>query len=104
MADVCSREGVETEFQKNFLETQGCGFLGQQAFEAFWAGEEKFVTVRHEYSRALGYSGRTTHCPTRFKQTPFKEDGCAAHSLCLSFAPMHFGYDGPPTCERDGLV
>jgi hypothetical protein len=35
-----------------FLEAKRGGFLGKKTFKAFGASEEKFVTIRHEYSRA----------------------------------------------------
>jgi hypothetical protein len=41
-----------------FLEAKRSGFLSEQAFKAFGAGEEKFVMVRHRYSRAFGYEWR----------------------------------------------
>ncbi|EPM89265.1 hypothetical protein A260_05877, partial [Pseudomonas syringae pv. actinidiae ICMP 19068] len=35
-----------------FLQTQRRGFFGKQTFEAFGASKEKFVAIRHVYSRA----------------------------------------------------
>ena len=37
-----------------FLKAKPDGFLDQQAFEAFGASEEEFVTIRHGNSRAFG--------------------------------------------------
>jgi hypothetical protein len=48
--------------------------FGEQAFKAFGAGEEEFETVRHEYSRALGYlmTRRRIGLPM-FSRTPFQQ-------------------------------
>ncbi|MNZ79882.1 hypothetical protein D3C78_984970 [compost metagenome] len=48
----------------HIVKAQALGLFGKQAFQAFGAGEIKFETVRHVYSRALGYlSDEATHRP-----------------------------------------
>ena len=39
----------------HFVQAKAFGLFGKQAFKTFGAGEVEFETVRHEYSRALGY-------------------------------------------------
>ncbi|GHS81899.1 hypothetical protein PAGU2196_27330 [Pseudomonas sp. PAGU 2196] len=58
----------------HFIKAEALGLFREQAFQAFGAGEVNFETVRHEYSRALGYlTDEATHRPAMFARTPFQQ-------------------------------
>ncbi|MNP53645.1 hypothetical protein D3C76_1481350 [compost metagenome] len=58
----------------HLVKAKALGLLGKQAFKAFRAGEVEFETVRHEYSRALGYlTDEATHRPAKFARMPFQQ-------------------------------
>ncbi|BAN55606.1 hypothetical protein PPUJ13061_45200 [Pseudomonas putida] len=58
----------------HLVKAKALGLFGKQAFEAFGAGEVEFETVRHEYSRALGYlTDEATHRHAMFARMPFQQ-------------------------------
>ncbi|GLO15629.1 hypothetical protein PPUJ20028_42140 [Pseudomonas putida] len=84
----------------HFVQAKAFGLFGKQAFKAFGAGEVKFETVRHVYSRALGYlTDEATHHPAMFARMPFQQ-ACGWPFQAHEHAAK--GRAARPICARPG--
>ncbi|GLX88234.1 hypothetical protein Pfra02_08030 [Pseudomonas fragi] len=66
----------------SFLKAKAGGLLKKQTFEAFGAGKEEFVTIRHGIPELLAMCEEATHCLLRFQSSAFLEERSRGTKLC----------------------
>ncbi|OZY26089.1 hypothetical protein CJF40_21765 [Pseudomonas lundensis] len=64
------------------LKAKAFGLIKEQAFKAFRAGKEEFVTIRHGIPELLAICEEATHCLLRFQSSAFLEERSRGTRLC----------------------